>query len=55
MDFTEPIRIGERIKHNFEPLKIGNGYDHCWVIQEKGSGNLRQTAIVHDPKSGRIL
>ena len=55
MDFTKPIRIGERIKNNFEPLKIGNGYDHCWVLQEKGSGDLRTTAIVHDPKSGRIL
>lgn len=53
MDFTRPTKIGERIKDNFEPLKFGNGYDHCWVIRE--GEELSPAATVHDPYSGRVL
>ena len=55
MDFTRPTRIGERLKNDFEPLKFGNGYDHCWVLREKAAGELSTAAIVHDGQSGRVL
>ena len=31
-DFTEPRLIGERIDDDFDVLKFGKGYDHCWVL-----------------------
>ncbi len=53
MDFTKPTVIGERIDADFEALKFGGGYDHCWVL-EKGTG-VRLAARLKDPKSGRVM
>ena len=33
-DFTAPRLIGERIDDDFDVLKFGKGYDHCWVLPE---------------------
>ena len=55
MDFTTSTRVGERIKDDFEPLKLGNGYDHCWVLREEFSEEVFTAAIVHEPESGRVL
>lgn len=32
MDFTGFKTIGKDIDSDFHPLKVGKGYDHCWVI-----------------------
>jgi len=53
MDFTKPTAIGSRLDANFEPLKLANGYDHCWVLAE-GNG-LRHAARLRDPYSSRIM
>jgi aldose 1-epimerase len=53
MDFTKATVIGERIDADFEALKFGGGYDHCWVL-EKGSG-MRQAARLKDAKTGRVM
>jgi aldose 1-epimerase len=53
MDFTKPTVIGERVGEDFEALKFGGGYDHCWVL-EKGDG-VRLAARLKDPKSGRVM
>ena len=53
MDFTKPIAIGDRVKDEFEALKLAGGYDHAWVVK-KGDG-MRLDARVKDPKSGRVL
>lgn len=53
MDFTKPTAIGERVGADFEALKFGGGYDHCWVL-EKGTG-VRTAAKLKDPKSGRVM
>ncbi len=56
MDFNEPTAIGERIDSDFEALKLGEGYDHCWVLGEaSGSDDLVTAAIVTDPVSGRRM
>jgi aldose 1-epimerase len=52
LDFTTPHTIGARINENFEPLVLGKGYDHNYIID--GSG-LRRAAKVRDPKTGRTL
>ena len=56
MDFTEPKEIGIDINADFEPLKIGKGYDHCWAIDNWEKGNLMEGVVVlAAPSSGRML
>lgn len=53
MDFTKPTAIGARVEQDFPALKLGLGYDHCWVLRP-GKG-VRLAARVSDPTSGRVL
>ena len=56
MDFTEWKEVGRDIKEDFEALKIGKGYDHCWVIDEWEPGKIIENAVeLRDNKSGRLL
>ena len=54
-DFRTPHRIGERIDQSNEQLSIGHGYDHNFVIDRSGDGELAFAARVHEPRSGRVL
>ena len=53
MDFTKPTAIGARVEADFEALKLGLGYDHCWVLRP-GSG-VRLAARLVEPESGRVM
>jgi aldose 1-epimerase len=53
-DFRQPMTIGERIGADDAQLRIGNGYDHNWVI-DKPPGELGLVASVREPVSGRRL
>ncbi|MDX1680162.1 MAG: aldose epimerase family protein, partial [Akkermansiaceae bacterium] len=53
MDFTRPHAIGSRLNADFEPLRFGKGYDHCWVLPP--CEGVQLAARVTDPGSGRIL
>lgn len=55
MDFTEFKRVGKDIHADFEALKIGKGYDHCFVIDNYIPGELTTAAWLRDPQSGRSL
>lgn len=55
MDFTSAHEIGRDIKADFEPLKIGKGYDHCWVLDNYMPGQMQVAAVLKDPASGRML
>ena len=55
MDFTSFKAIGRDINADFEALKIGKGYDHCWVIDGYEKGKLIPVAELKGPKSGRHL
>lgn len=55
MDFTVAKTIGRDIKADFEALKIGKGYDHCWVVDGYEKGKLRDVAELRGPKSGRSM
>lgn len=52
MDFRKSKPVGKDIKADFEPLRIGTGYDHCWAIDGK-SGAMNLVATLYDPTSGR--
>lgn len=56
MDFTSPKEIGIDINADFKPLKIGKGYDHCWVLDNWEKGKLVEGAVMlAAPSSGRVL
>ena len=54
MDFTTAKPIGQDINADFEQLKLTQGYDHNWVI-DNADGSLREIAVLEDPKSGRKM
>jgi len=54
MDFTKPTAIGARVNENFEQLKLGKGYDHCWVLNKKDA-EMSLAARVYEPKTGRVM
>ena len=54
-DFTQPKLIGEGIKADDEQVKFGNGWDHCWVINQTKPGENTLVCRVTDPKSGRTM
>lgn len=53
-DFTRLVALGERIEQDDEQLKLGNGYDHNFVLNGN-MGELRLAAKALDPKSKRTL
>ena len=55
MDFINPKPIGRDIMTDFEPLRIGKGYDHCFMIDGYMEGQLAEAAELVSPKSGRSV
>ena len=51
-DFLKLTAIGARINQDEEQLKLGNGYDHTWIINGR-PGTLRLAAQAYEPTSGR--
>lgn len=55
MDFTTAKPLGRDIAADFEPLRIGNGYDHCWVVNDWQRGKLCDVGELSDDRSGRCM
>ncbi len=56
MDFLAPTVIGSRMDEDFEALKIGKGYDHCWANDGYADGEeLLEVAKLFAENSGRVL
>lgn len=53
-DFLTAHAIGERINQDEEQIKLGNGYDHTWVINGR-PGTLRLAATAYEATSGRTM
>jgi aldose 1-epimerase len=53
-DFLTAHAIGERINQDEEQLKLGNGYDHTWIINGR-AGTLRLAATAYESTSGRTM
>lgn len=52
-DFREAKAIGVEIGAQNTQLERGNGYDHCWVLNDQGG--MRKVATAYHPESGRFL
>lgn len=53
-DFTQPAVIGARINDADPQIKIGRGYDHCYVF-DKPAGAYEQVGTLYDSISGRQM
>ncbi|KQT18123.1 hypothetical protein ASG31_05150 [Chryseobacterium sp. Leaf404] len=51
-DFNSAKKIGRDIENDDEQLKLGRGYDHCWILN--GSG-FRSAGKLSHRESGRNL
>jgi aldose 1-epimerase len=54
-DFRKATTIGARIAQDDEQLKLGNGYDHNFVLRRKAGDPISLAARVVEPTSGRVL
>lgn len=54
LDFTQYYRIGDRIGADYEPLLLGKGYDHNWVLDNTANG-VGLAAEVYSPESGILM
>ena len=55
MDFRAEKTIGDEIGADYEALRIGAGYDHCWAIDGWEPGRLTPFGHLYDPESGRRM
>lgn len=53
-DFRAPCRIGERIEHPNEQLRLAAGYDHNFILDPR-TDPLAPAGLVFEPQSGRLL
>ena len=54
-DFRRPTPVAARIRSGAPQLMLARGYDHCWVIDGGGRGDLVPAARLADPVSGRVM
>ena len=52
MDFRTPKELGQHINADFEALKIGAGYDHCWALDNYKRDRENHAATLYSPESG---
>lgn len=52
--FLKSTAVGARINDSDEQIKLGNGYDHNWVVNG-AAGTLRMAASVYESTSGRVM
>ncbi|MCB0472009.1 MAG: galactose mutarotase, partial [Flavobacteriaceae bacterium] len=53
-DFRRGKRVGMHIDDDHQQLKLGNGYDHCWVLNGN-HGDFRKVAEAWQSGSGRRM
>lgn len=54
-DFRRPQRIGARIRHGHEQLRLAGGYDHCYVLREEQAAAPQPAVRLAHRPSGRML
>ena len=55
-DFTSPKAVGKGINDTSdEQIKLGGGYDHCWVLNKSKNDSLTLAASAYEPTTGRFM
>lgn len=55
MDFTQEKALGIDVHSDFEAIKFGKGYDHCWLINDFQNNTLKEVCTLSEPISKREL
>lgn len=55
MDFMRPKVLGKEIDSDYDLLRYGKGYDHCYVVDRKSDDELPFVAELTSAASGRTL
>ncbi len=55
LDFRTPHVVGDRINDKHQQIENGAGYDHCFVLNKKESGELSFAVKCFEPNSGRYM
>lgn len=55
LDFTRPRTLRARIDAGDQQLRLGNGYDHHYVLKRKSVDGLELAARIAEPASGRVM
>lgn len=50
-NFLQPVQVGNVVHDDDEQLRLGNGFDHCWILDEGKTA----AATLYDEPSGRYL
>lgn len=50
-DFTRPKKVGQDIQDNHPQIKLGNGYDHPWLLRNEDAVKAR----LYNEESGREM
>ena len=53
-DFRRPTKVGDNIEVENEQLKKGQGFDHCFVLNDQENGTRFAASALH-PTSGRYM
>lgn len=54
MDFRKMRVVGDNIDSDYEQIRLGNGYDHNWILNTNGNINEKAAEMI-DESSGRKL
>jgi aldose 1-epimerase len=55
MDFVTEKELGRDLRADFPAIRIGKGFDACWVIDGRIEGQLAEAAELKSPASGRVV
>jgi len=56
LDFTAPTVIGDRINSDYEPMKLGMGYDHNYILnKDQNAEEMTLAGSLYEPESGRYM
>lgn len=56
LDFRAPTTIGARLDTlDYQPLLLGNGYDHNWVLDKSQAGAMELAAEVYEPATSILM
>ena len=53
-DFTISKKIGQDIDDDHQQIKYGNGFDHCWIINQTEE-DINHGATLYEPTTGRVM
>ncbi len=55
MDFVSAKPLGRDLRADFPAIRIGKGFDACWIIDGRIEGQLAEAAELSSPESGRVV